>query len=176
MKKIYTMEPLPWIERKFVHGLNPRLMPYVIERLLGAPVRLRKLVDGVKDSIASVRHHGKWSIKEHVGHLSDLEALHDGRIDDFNARTPTLRAADMSNTATEEANHNSKNLSDLLDRFDRVRAEFIGRLSSLNDATQQFEAMHPRLKIPMRPVDMAYFVAEHDDHHLTLIRALLRKK
>jgi hypothetical protein len=33
--------------------------------------------------------------------------------------------------------------------------------------------MHPRLKQPMRLVDHLFFVAEHDDHHLALIRELL---
>jgi|GEM_PF-4393916 len=34
-------------------------------------------------------------------------------------------------------------------------------------------ALHPRLKTPMRIVDLAYFVAEHDDHHLSRIRELV---
>ncbi|MFT4669296.1 MAG: hypothetical protein ACI9M9_001964 [Flavobacteriaceae bacterium] len=29
--------------------------------------------------------------------------------------------------------------------------------------------MHPRLKVLMRPVDLLFFVAEHDDHHLATI-------
>jgi|SRR5271169_3406603 len=31
-------------------------------------------------------------------------------------------------------------------------------------------ALHPRLQQPMRLLDWAYFVAEHDDHHLALAR------
>jgi len=31
---------------------------------------------------------------------------------------------------------------------------------------------HPRLQPPMTVVDMAYFVAEHDDLHLTIITEL----
>jgi hypothetical protein len=32
---------------------------------------------------------------------------------------------------------------------------------------QLFHAsLHPRLKIPVRIIDLVYFVAEHDDHHL----------
>jgi hypothetical protein len=34
-------------------------------------------------------------------------------------------------------------------------------------------AVHPRLQMPMRLVDWAYFVAEHDDHHLARIRELI---
>ena len=34
---------------------------------------------------------------------------------------------------------------------------------------------HPRLDRPMRAVDMAYFVAEHDDHHLAKMTELARR-
>src|ERR1700719_2635884 len=35
---------------------------------------------------------------------------------------------------------------------------------------------HPRLKTPMRLVDHLYFVAEHDDHHLSRIWELVTTK
>jgi hypothetical protein len=34
--------------------------------------------------------------------------------------------------------------------------------------------VHPRLQQPMRVVDMAFFVAEHDDHHLARMTQLAR--
>jgi hypothetical protein len=40
-------------------------------------------------------------------------------------------------------------------------------------------SIHPRLKVPMTPVDLAMFDAEHDDHHLLRISeiiSLLTKK
>jgi hypothetical protein len=33
--------------------------------------------------------------------------------------------------------------------------------------------MHPRLKVPMTPVDLAWFDAEHDDHHLVKINFII---
>jgi uncharacterized damage-inducible protein DinB len=35
-------------------------------------------------------------------------------------------------------------------------------------------ALHPRLGMPMRLVDLMLFVAEHDDHHLASITELAR--
>jgi hypothetical protein len=35
-------------------------------------------------------------------------------------------------------------------------------------------ALHPRLKTPMRIIDLFLFVAEHDDHHLARITELAR--
>ena len=36
-------------------------------------------------------------------------------------------------------------------------------------------SLHPRLNQPMRLVDSLFFVAEHDDHHISAISNLLRK-
>ena len=35
-----------------------------------------------------------------------------------------------------------------------------------DDETHMFQSLNRRLKIPMKPVDMATFIAEHDDHHI----------
>jgi hypothetical protein len=47
-------------------------------------------------------------------------------------------------------------------------------LLSLTDEQLERAALHPRLKTPMRIVDLAYFVAEHDDHHLARVRELMQ--
>ncbi len=36
-------------------------------------------------------------------------------------------------------------------------------------------ALHPRLNQPMRVIDLAQFVAEHDDHHIQTINELINK-
>jgi hypothetical protein len=36
----------------------------------------------------------------------------------------------------------------------------------------QLTAHHPRLEQPMTVVDLCFFVAEHDDHHLAAITSL----
>lgn len=84
-----------------------------------------------------------------------------------------LRAADMSNLKTYEANHNTSLLNELVDGFSARRSQFIQRLKALDDETQFFRSQHPRLKTPMRPIDVAYFTSEHDDHHLASIREIL---
>jgi hypothetical protein len=37
---------------------------------------------------------------------------------------------------------------------------------------QSRTSLHPRLQQPMRMIDHAYFVAEHDDHPIERIRAI----
>lgn len=133
------------------------------------------MTTSLKEEILNLKPDGKWSIKEHIGHLSDLEELHEGRIDDFINRTEMLRAWETTNAKTENANHNSKSLESLIDDFAQKRNQFINRLLSLDDETQNLKSIHPRLQIPMRPVDVAFFTAEHDDHHLASIREIIMR-
>jgi hypothetical protein len=49
---------------------------------------------------------------------------------------------------------------------------FVRRLEALTDEEVAATALHPRLRQQMRVIDMAYFVAEHDDHHLATINEL----
>jgi hypothetical protein len=150
-------------------------MSNICARLSGAEPRLRHLVDGLSDAQCGVKPAGKWSIKEHIGHLSDLEDLHEGRIQDFRERETMLRAADMQNVATEKAQHNLKSIQELITRFSEKRNAFVDELKGLDDETQGFISRHPRLNIPMKPVDMATFTAEHDDHHIASIAEIVRK-
>lgn len=167
------MTRTPWIHRTFHFGIPPGWMPNILERLLSTELRIKHLTQNLSEEDAKISFKNKWSIKEHIGHLTDLEELHTGRINDFVLRKPKLRAADMSNAKTEKANHNEKSLSVLIEDFQEARGKFITHLTHLDDDTQQFAALHPRLKLEMRPVDLAFFTAEHDDHHLASIRELL---
>jgi len=144
-----------------------------VERLAGTESRLVAITRGISDDNASFKLPGKWSIKDHIGHLYDLEALHIGRVNDFIFRIPVLRSADMSNTATNLAGHNLKTVDELIGEFITERNTLLNHLKNLDDETQRFSALHPRLEKFMRPVDMAYFTAEHDDHHIATIRILI---
>ncbi len=59
--------------------------------------------------------------------------------------------------------------------FRKVRGHFIGRLEELEDEVIARPSLHPRLQRPMTVVDMAFFVAEHDDLHLTLITEISKE-
>ncbi|HWY11509.1 MAG TPA: DinB family protein [Bacteroidia bacterium] len=169
------MQRAKWTDRKFTFDFPEGWLADILERLRGTEIRIQDMILGMPEKDAEFKPDGKWSVKEHIGHLSDLEDLHEGRIDDFLARKEMLRAADMKNIKTNEANHNSKTLNELLNYFSGRRKQFIERLEKLDDATQVFKSIHPRLQTPMRPVDVAFFTAEHDDHHLADIRGILKK-
>ncbi len=169
------MQRTKWTARKFTFDAPEGWIFNVLERLLGTPARLRELCKGLDAQQLTAKPADGWSLQEHVGHLLDLEALHEGRVDDFLAKKDVLRAADMSNAATYAADHNAVDLEDLLEKFAAARARLVHRLAELPDEIQVRQALHPRLQTPMRPIDMAIFTAEHDDHHLATMRAIRAK-
>jgi len=164
----------PWFERAFTFDFPPAKLPELVERLRGAPMRVAERARAApRDSLATPID-GTWSIKRNIGHLVDLEALWLGRLDDMFAGAETLRAADVENRATSEADHDARSLDELLDGFATVRGEFVGRLESIDEADWGRSARHPRLDQPMRVVDIAHFAAEHDDYHIARITELGR--
>lgn len=165
----------PWFERLFTFDLPVWMYPNVVERLRGTPARLEELVASLNTSVLTRRDGEDWSIQENAGHLWDMELLWFGRLDDVLNGQKTLRVADLTNRKTYDANHNANLLANILAAFRRERLELVRRLDELNEAQVQQTALHPRLQQPMRVLDHAFFMAEHDDHHLAQITRLKRK-
>jgi hypothetical protein len=167
------IDPIPWTERTFRFDLPVRQFPNVVERLRGTPARLRARLGTLTREVLTRRVGGKWSVQEHAGHLRDLGALDSARLDDFTAGRETLTGADMTNRRTTEAHHNEHLIDDVLAGFEQERGALVRRLDQLDAAFVARAALHPRLGLPMRVVDWAFFVAEHDDHHLAVITSML---
>jgi uncharacterized damage-inducible protein DinB len=162
-----------WFERKFEFSFPPEQYPNVCARLRGTPARLEEIVRGVSREVMIKKPGGKWSAQEHAGHLLDLEPLWIARVEDFLADGQTLTVADLSNRKTDEANHNERQLKELLAAFRAARLRLVDRVEKFQPSVFARSMLHPRLKQPMRLVDHLYFVAEHDDHHLARIWELL---
>ena len=163
----------PWFERKFDFNFPIGLWPIILERLRGTVFQLKAAIKNIPEEQLIIKKDGKWSVKEVIGHLYDLEELWHGRIDDYLAHKEVLRAADLKNTKTHEAGHNSRTVEALLNQFITERKKLIDRLKNTDEATASIIALHPRLQTPMRLIDSLFFVAEHDDHELAKIRRLI---
>jgi uncharacterized damage-inducible protein DinB len=170
-----TVDRRAWFEREFASGLPAWMFPNVIERLRGTPARVADVTRPLAPGVLARRDGERWSIQEHVGHLLDLGRLDLARVEDFKAGREVLAAADVGNRKTHEARHNERDFAGLLDAFRAERAEFVRRLEEFDEETLARTSLHPRLRQPMRPADFAYFVAEHDAHHLAAISELIRK-
>jgi uncharacterized damage-inducible protein DinB len=164
-----------WFERTFDLGHPVEMFPDVLERLRGTPPRLEEAVGALGRDALVARVENGWSIQENVGHLYDLEPLWAGRLDDLLSGENSLRPADLSNEQTDRAGHNEREISDLLASFRTFRLDITGRLEALTEEQLQLKSFHPRLELPMTAVDLFFFVAEHDDHHLARITEIVRR-
>jgi uncharacterized damage-inducible protein DinB len=168
------MSPARWFERKFTFDLPLTLFPNVLERLRGTPARVEDRVRSLPPATLTARHRDTWSIQENVGHLCDLEPLWIRRAEQLVAGQGELAVADLTNRGTDEARHNATSLDGILTQFRSLRARLVTILEGADASTLERTARHPRLGTPMRLIDIAFFTAEHDDHHLARITELLR--
>jgi hypothetical protein len=167
------MNPSNWFQREFAPGIPLSMYPNLVERLRGTPSRLEDRLRGLPRELLVARRNDKWSIQEHAGHLLDLGALDLSRLDDFEAGADILRVADLTNRRTYEANHNAEAIDNILSSLRHERGEFVRRLEGYDDVFIRRQALHPRLLQLMSVVDLMFFIAEHDDHHLAKITELL---
>ena len=169
------IHPTSWFERKFTFDLPISAYPGILERLRGTPARLADRLLPLPRDLLTRRDGEDWSIQEHAGHLFDLCDIFLLRFEDFAAGAEMLRTANLENRKTYAANHNASRLRDILSEFYRERTRLVEKLENVDEAFVQRTALHPRLKTPMRVLDLAYFIAEHDDHHLAQITGLINK-
>lgn len=163
------MQQIEWFQRKFDFAFQQNIFPSIIERLSGTHVRLKTKIEQISPELLEVKPDEKWSIKENIGHLIDLEPLWQGRLDDIMDNKEYLKSADLENKKTDFAQHNNTDITELLSQFQGVRVKTLAKLHKLNEVDVYKTALHPRLEQPMRTMDLFLFVAEHDDHHLARI-------
>src|SRR5215211_8984286 len=151
------MQRIKWTDRPFNFDFPAGIYPEMIERIRGTPARLEELLAGLSPELLTAQANGRWSMQENAGHLLDLESLVSQRIDEYLAGNAALHAADMSNRKTHDANHNEVLVDSILKAFRTARHDIVTRLEGFDDEIFARWALHPRLNVPMRLVDMLFF-------------------
>ena len=162
-----------WFERSFDFTLPVSRFPSLVERLRGMPARLEERVGELPAGALTRVHEGRWSVQENIGHLVEVEPLWLIRARQIFASEPELAAADLTNRLTHEGNYNARPVIGILAEFRKRRRQFVELLGTADASVIARAALHPRLRTPMRLIDLALFVAEHDDHHLAAITELV---
>lgn len=162
-----------WFKRSFSFGLPVWMFPNIVERLRGTPARIRARIEGIQENHLTKRIRGVWSIQENIGHLIDLESLWLKRMVNFVHGDETLLETDLANRKTHEANYNSVAIDSLAVNFGAERIHLVNLLEACDELQVMTTSIHPRLKQKISLLDHAFFIAEHDDHHLSRITELL---
>ena len=163
------MKPIKWFDRKFDFSFTENIFPTILNRIRTTPLRLSDLISQIQPGYLETRIDNTWSIKENIGHLSDLEPLWQQRLNDIISGEEYMTVTDLANTKTTLAGHNRKSIEELQSEFSDVRNKTALLLENLDEQNIFKSSLHPRLKTPMRTIDLFLFVAEHDDHHLVRI-------
>jgi len=162
-----------WFERKFDFSFDVEQYSIIYERLKQAPDTLTTILQNLPEPMLNHQPDGKWSVKEHTGHLALLEPLWRTRIHDILEKKPVLTPTDLDNKKTSEAGFNYNTVAELLERFADERKETLSLLDSINIKEERGTSLHPRMQQPMRIIDIMYFTAEHDNHHMGVIQEYL---
>ena len=164
------MKITPWFERVFTPINDNGLFLQILERLEGTPPRLSEKIKKIKvESEGSSTTN--WSSKKQIGHLIDVEPLWKERILQIIKGESQLLPADLTNRKTHETDHDAVDIKKLVREFKKLRSDLVVILKNVKEVDLEKSAIHPRLNKPMRIIDLAYFVAEHDDHHLAQINS-----
>jgi hypothetical protein len=164
------MKKVEWFERQFTFGMPIGLLPFHLERLGGTISRIEKKVANIPDGILSNKLDGKWSIKENIAHLAEVDEIALKRIDEMRYGISPMTPAVIQ----PGKDYNAQPISEVIQYFKTNRKNNLEKYKALSEDDLQKSSLHPRLKVMMNPVDLAWFDAEHDDHHLVRVNEILR--
>lgn len=164
------MEAIKWFDRKFDFNFGVEQFSDLLERLRKSSSKFLEATYKISEQDLNYKSDGKWSIKEHIGHLYILEPLWQKRFSEIKENKKELSPADLNNTATDNALFNQCSVEKIIDNFRQERNNTIQLLNSFNEQDFLNSVYHPRLQQAMRIIDLMYFVAEHDAHHLKSIQ------
>jgi hypothetical protein len=164
-----NVKKLQWLERKFAFGAPIGMLPFFLERMDGTLPRIEKKIRGINDNILSHKLDGKWSIKENIGHLADLDVVALKRVGEIVSGISPISPATLQVTR----DFNAMPTEELLAYFSEKRKANLQQYDHLTPDDLVKSSLHPRLKIMVTPVDLALFHAEHDDHHLVRMNEIL---
>jgi DinB superfamily len=167
------MYPVPWSQRKFDYGRSLDELPVLLERVQGTTARLSAVLSRQPLQNLHLRVQGKWSVMEHIGHLITLQDRFEPRVDDFELRRDRLSDINLKDQQPIIQGHRLRAVGDVLEEFRLKRLAFAKRVERLHRGALEHVAYHACQDRSMRPMDMLFWIAEHDDHHLASIRGLL---
>lgn len=170
------MQPQPWTERVLAFGRPAGELPLLLERLLGTPARIRGMAMQVPLEVLNLRRSGSWSVLEHIAHLLVLQDQMERRLVDHLERRTHLCTIDLSGQEARLHRERGRELGDLLEEFRLKRRWFVERIDEMDDGQLAHRALHPCTGELRSVVDMAFYMAEHDDHHLAVMRRLIEQR
>jgi len=137
---------------------------------------LRRQVEATAGAVASLNDgdadfrytEGKWSIKEVIGHIADVERIFVYRALCFARGEPAGLPGFDENEYARQSNAASRPLKDLVDELRTVRAATLSFFSGLSEKELLRRGTANRNGYSVR--SLAFIIAGHERHHVTILR------
>lgn len=127
--------------------------------------RLRDLDEGAAGSAYAP---GKWTVKDVLGHLIDVERVFSYRALCCARGEPTPQPGFDQDAYVASGGFGGRRLSALLSEYERVRAATLALYAGL--APEAWERRGVANGVPLTPRLLAWVTAGHELHHLAVLR------
>jgi hypothetical protein len=111
---------------------------------------------------------GKWSVKEVIGHMGDVERVMAYRALRFARNDATPLPGFDENTYVPAAIFGRRNIDDLVDELEVIREATTQLLRHLDEAALARRGVANGAEVSVRA--LAYIIAGHERHHLRVLR------
>jgi hypothetical protein len=151
---------------KYIVRIPPGEALASLDRQIGGTLAFLR---SIPEERAGYRYEpGKWSLKEVVGHLSDVERIMTYRALRFarNDRTPI--PGFEPDDYIPPSGFDGRTLEDLAEEFGNVRRATLSFFRGLDDAAWQRRGEASGAEVSVRA--LAYIIAGHELHHMEIVR------
>jgi uncharacterized damage-inducible protein DinB len=141
----------------------------VIKLLEDGRDELQSLIRSLPEDKGSHSYaEGKWSIKEVLGHIADVERVHSFRVMSFaRGETKSLPGFEQDDYV-READFNTRSLASLADELKHLRNANIALFKSFDEKTLLRKGLSNNHLFTVRA--FIFIIAGHELHHLKILK------
>lgn len=111
---------------------------------------------------------GKWSIKEVVGHLIDIERVMAYRALSFSRNEKQSLPGFDENDYIRESNYSKRDYIDLVDELKKVRESNLSMFRSFSKEVLDKRGIANNLEVTVKAI--LFIIAGHELHHINIIK------
>jgi hypothetical protein len=160
------LDTLPHFYKGYVENVKDMNM---LEALRQSSVVALNFVRSIPEDMGEYRYTPeKWSIKELLAHMMDVERIMAYRALRFSRNDKTELSGFEENDYAPEANAHSRTIQQLGDEMERLRVTTIDMFSSFTPAmlTREGTVNKNRLSV----VNIGYIIPGHETHHRKILK------
>lgn len=141
----------------------------LIDALRYAEEQVQQILAEIPEDKGNYRYaDGKWTIKEVLNHIMDVERVFAYRALRFSRNDQTPLPPFEENDYAPQANAHGRSITELKEEMRRLRETTIDLFRSFTPEMLQREGIASNKKISV--LNLGYVTAGHDLHHLNILR------